>query len=72
VMEDRKKNEGEDGDGYREGAKGPLKSPGIDNSEVKGREFGFTSREYLCFHFSHLNPPHNSHLARALGGSVSQ
>jgi hypothetical protein len=26
-----------------EGGKEPLKSPGIGNSEVKGREFGFTS-----------------------------
>jgi len=42
LMGDKKEGEGEEGDG--EGAKkGPLKSPGIGNSEVKGREFGFTS-----------------------------
>jgi hypothetical protein len=45
-MTDRKKDgqDEEDEEGDREGAKkGPLKSPGIGNSEVKGREFGFTS-----------------------------
>lgn len=43
LWEDKKREgDGEDRDG--EGAKkGPLKSPGIGNSEVKGREFGFTS-----------------------------
>jgi hypothetical protein len=42
MEDDKKKEEGQEGD--EEGArKGPLKSPGIGNSEVKGREFGFTS-----------------------------
>jgi|SRR5271156_2712658 len=30
---------------HREDRKGPLRSPGIGNSEVKGRDFGFSSSE---------------------------
>jgi len=41
LMEGRKEKS-EHGDGAHEG-KGPQMSPGIGNSEVKGREFGFTS-----------------------------
>jgi len=30
---------------HEEDGKGPLRSPGIGNSEVKGRDFGFSSTD---------------------------
>jgi hypothetical protein len=35
----------EDKDEHPEEGKGPLRSPGIGNSEVKGRDFGFSSTD---------------------------